>query len=154
MAVRWNNFIAEREIVPNDPEALFPCTQFVLFRDSGHASREKRNSIVPSMTESERREQNGGSGRKIGRIHSSPLLCTSLLSSLFSRTARGKRIIQLVRRPSKSDYRRFLCTRAHSLDLTVCIDFRRSVYQQLIPKPPKPTLHPRKHSVLSIRRVD
>lgn len=122
----------ECKVISNDREALFLSTQFEFFRDSSHASRGKRNSIVPSITEIE--IQKSGTKTKIKHTHLSLLFLFLYLSfsiplSLFLSFSTSLSLFLYLKwheanelsnscRPSKSDYRRFLCTQ--TLPATPC----------------------------------
>lgn len=159
----------ECKVISNDREALFLSTQFEFFRDSSHASRGKRNSIVPSITEIE--IQKSGMKTKIEHTHLSPLflflynsfsiplslflsfslslfLYISISLSLFG-VARGKRIIQLV--PSIEIGLSSIPLHPNPTRYTLpslCVSIFHALYtSNLFPLS-------RKHSALSIRRAD
>lgn len=139
----------------------FSSTQFEFFRDSSHASRGKRNSIVPSITKIE--IQKSGMKTKIEHTHLSPLflflylsfsiplslfLYLSISLSLFG-VARGKRIIQLV--PSIEIGLSSIPLHPNPTRYTLpslCVSIFHALYtSNLFPLS-------RKHSALSIRRAD
>lgn len=145
----------ECKVISNDREALFLSTQFEFFRDSSHASRGKRNSIVPSITEIE--IQKSGMKTKIEHTHLSPLFLFLYISfsiplSLFLSFSLSLHLYfsfsiwsgtRQTNYPTRAVHRNRIIVDSSAPKpyplhpaLTVCIDFPRSVYQQLISPEP------------------
>ena len=131
------SYFVERKVISNDREALFLYAVSIFFF-SRFESRGSRKTEFNSPTDNRDRSRNTEKRNSDeNRTHSSFFSLSLSLSLYLSSEWHEANELSNSCRPSKSDYRRFLCTQTSThCTPTVCIDFRRSVYQQLISPAP------------------